>query len=440
MSKILEQTRYTCAIGAQQSVVAIKRAIPILHSGPGCGVKVTGLIGQGEGEMGGNTIPCTNASETEVVFGGTDKLRKIIDGSLKVIDADLYVVLTGCTSDIVGDDIARVAKPYQDRNIPLVYAETGGFKSSNYVSHEHVVNAIIDQYSDKFRDGGKKVKGLVNLFAAVPYQDPFWDGNLAELKRVLEGIGLKVNVLFGQESEGLAEWRALPNAEFNIVASSWVGLGIAEHLKKKYQTPYVHFPYLPVGGRETTEFLRQVAEFGNLDRGRAEKFIQSEEKKFYFFLDRTVDFTLEFRYGLPRKFYSLLDASYSLGFSKFLLNELGLIPLTQYIVDDTPENYRDGIRKEFEHLSQYRGGRVEFENDGGNAQNRIETEAENEDGRFLIIGSSWERDLAKKLGADLLIVSVPVVYRLILDSGYAGYRGGLRLAEEIYTKVLDTFY
>lgn len=440
MSKIIEQARYTCAIGALQSVVAIKRAIPILHSGPGCGMKVTGLIGEGEGERGGNTIPCTNASETEVVFGGAEKLRKIIDGSLKIIDADLYVVLTGCTSDIVGDDVARVAEPYQGRNVPLVYAETGGFKSSNYISHEHVVNAVIDQYSDKFRDGNKTVKGLVNLFAAVPYQDPFWDGNLAELKRVLEGVGLRVNVLFGQESEGLSEWRTLPNAEFNIVASSWVGLGIAEHLKEKYNTPYVHFPYLPVGGRETTKFLREVVEFGGLDRGRAEKFIRAEEKKFYFFLDRSVDYTLEFRYGLPRKFYSLLDASYSLGFSKFLLNELGLVPLTQYIVDDTPEEYRGGIRREFERLSKYRGARVEFEDDGGDVQDRIEAEAKGEEGRLLILGSSWERDLAKKLSADLLIVSVPVVYRLILDSGYAGYHGGLRLAEEIYSKVLDTFY
>ena len=36
------------------------------------------------------------------------------------------------------------------------------------------------------------------------------------------------------------------------------------------------------------------------------------------------------------------------------------------------------------------------------------------------------RDLATDLGADLLIVSVPVAYRLTLNCGYAGYNGGLR--------------
>jgi len=68
MSKFIEQPRYSCALGAQQSVVAIKRAVPIVHAGPGCSGKISRLIGQGEGYAGGSTIPCTNSSETEIVL------------------------------------------------------------------------------------------------------------------------------------------------------------------------------------------------------------------------------------------------------------------------------------------------------------------------------------------------------------------------------------
>jgi nitrogenase molybdenum-iron protein beta chain len=65
-------------------------------------------MGPGESYAGGNTIPCTNAEEKDVVFGGEKKLDGLIEETFKVIDADLYVVITGCTAAIVGDDVGSV--------------------------------------------------------------------------------------------------------------------------------------------------------------------------------------------------------------------------------------------------------------------------------------------------------------------------------------------
>lgn len=437
MSSFIEQPRYSCALGTQQSVVAIKRTVPILHAGPGCSNKINCLIGQGEGYAGGSTIPCTNASESEIVYGGEHRLREVIEGSFKVIDADLYVVLTGCTSDIVGDDVGRVTADYQNLGKPIVFAETGGFKSNNYVSHEKVVNAIIDQYVDKFGSKRTTKKGLVNVFSVIPYQDPYWNGNLQELKRILEGIGLEVNILFGQDSRGIEEWKTIPEAEFNLVISAWAGLGIAENLKNKYGTPYLHFPYLPIGGNETSKLLRQVGEFASLERTRVERFIEKEEEKFYSHIERASNFMLEFRYGIPRRFYTLLDASYAIGFSKFLLNELGILPAKQFIVDNTPEAFRESIRKHFAEISEFRSAEVDFIIDGGKIHEEIRKD--DHKNRALILGSGWERDIAKEIGADLLIISVPVFYRLVLNCGYAGYAGGLRVIEDIYDRVLDTY-
>ena len=437
MSKIIEQPRFSCALAAQQTVVAIRRGVPILHSGPGCGSQVQSFNGQGEGYAGGNTIPCTNAGEADVVFGGEQKLKNVIEGAFKVIDADLYVVLTGCTSDIVGDDVGSIVSNYQEDDKPIVYVETGGFKSNNYVSHSVVVNAIIDQYVDKYKESTKVRKGLVNVFATVPYQDPYWNGNLEEIKKLLEGLGLDVNILFGNESNGVEEWKTIPNAEFNILINSWVGLDIVENLKNKYNTPYFQFPYLPIGGIETTKFLREVAEFAELDKENVESFIKKEEEKYYTHIERTADFMLEFRYGIPRKLYSVTDSTYALGFSKFLLNELGIVPAKQYVTEDTPEKYKSDIIEEFKHISSLREAEVEFNVDGGAVQQKIK---DADDGkRALILGSAWEKDLAQRLKADLLIISPPVNYRLILNCGYAGYRGGLRAIEDIYDIVLATY-
>jgi len=437
MTKFINQPRYTCALGAQQSVVAIKRAVPILHAGPGCGTKIVGFIGQGEGYAGGNSIPCTNTSESEIIFGGEEKLKGVIEGAFKVIDADLYVVLTGCTSDIVGDDIGNVTSEFQEKGKSIVFAETGGFKSNNYISHEIVVNAIIDQYVDKYNTDKTMTKGLVNVFASLPDQDPYWNGNLEEIKRILVGIGLKVNILFGIDSNGIEEWKTIPKAEFNIVASTWSGLEIAKHLEAKYGTPYIHFPYAPIGGLETTKFLRLVGDFGKLDSNKVQKFIEIEENRFYTHIERMADFLLEFKYGFPRKFYTILDASFAIGFSKYLVNELGILPVKQFITDDTPEQYRKGIIKQFSKVSAKRSTEVVFTVDGESIHDDILSDDNRQ--RSLILGSAWEKDIAKKKGADLLIVGVPITYRLPLCRAYVGYNGGLTLVEDIYDKVLNTF-
>ncbi|MBM7865607.1 hydrogenase [Heliobacterium gestii] len=438
MATLIEQPRFSCALGAQQTVVAIKRAVPIVHAGPGCSVKIASLIGQGEGYAGGSTIPCTNASEQEIVFGGENRLRQVIEGAFQVIDADLFVVLTGCTSDIVGDDVGQVTREFQALGKPIVFAETGGFKSNNYVSHERVVRAIIEQYVERHAEPRQgKIKNMVNLFATIPYQDPFWNGNLIELKRILEGIGLQVNTLFGVDSAGIKEWLTIPHAEFNILISAWPGVDLVKSLQERYGTPYYHFPYLPIGGVETSRFLRGLVDFAQLDRDRAEAFIKKEEEKFYSYIERTADFLLEFRYGLPRRFYTILDATYATGFAKFLLNELGILPAKQYIIDDTPVEHQERIREQFRHISELRSAEVVFSIDGGLIQEEIG--AEKPQHRSLILGSGWERDLAREIQADLLPVGPPLTYRLVLHCGYAGYNGGLRAIEDIYDRVLDTY-
>ena len=443
MSQAIEQPRFTCALGSCQSVVAIKKGVPILHSGPGCGGQISRIIGQGEGYAGGSTAPCTNAEEQDVVFGGEKKLRSVIENSFKVIDGDLYVVLTGCTAAITGDDVAAVTTEFQDEDKPIVYVEEGGFKSNNYASHERLVNAIIDQYVDKFYESDEKIPGLVNVFASIPYQDPYWNGNLEGIKKLLTDIGLKVNILFGGESGGVEEWKTIPNAEFNIVIGPWVGVKIAKHLKVKYKQPFVQFPYLPIGAIETSRFLLTVASAAELDTEKVEEYIRKEEEKYYEHIEKMASFMLEFRYGIPRRVYSIADSSYALGFSKFLLNELGIIPGTQYIVDDIPEKYQDLVREQFENISELdkkRDIEVVFDPDAGNNQLKLEEDAKKyEDKRILILGSAWDKNLASKLNADLLIISPPVQYRLIMNCAYVGYQGGLRAIEDIYDIVLSTY-
>jgi nitrogenase molybdenum-iron protein beta chain len=430
-------------MGAMQSVVAIPKAIPILHSGPGCGTMTAGFFERSRGYSGGSTAPCTNFTESDVVFGGEKKLEEVIRNSYRILKSDLQVVLPGCTSAIVGDDVNRILKVFVDEGKPIVYADAPGFKYSNYEAHSVIVKAILTQYVDRFAPPEQpKDKKLINLFASIPYQDQFWKGNLEELKRLIEGIGFKVNVLFGPLSKGVEEWKEIPKAFFNVLISPWFGLPIVRYLEEKYGQSFYQFPYLPIGGNDTTRFLRSLAVFADtqgaeLDSGKAENFIKQEELIFYEEIDNLATFLLEFRYGLPSYMHIIHDASYVLGITSFLLNEVGLIPQELFITDNTPETFQEKILETAAGFSAKRKISITFQNDGGLAQAEI-TKAKHE-GRGLIIGSGWDKDLARVKGCDFISAALPSPYRLVMTTGYAGYRGGLRLIEDVYNAALNTY-
>lgn len=441
---IIEQERFTCALGAMQTVVAIPKALPILHSGPGCGDMVSGFFQRSKGYAGGSTTPCSNFSEKEVVFGGVNRLRELVDNSYKILNSDLQVIFTGCTAGIVGDDVQSVAEEFRDQGKPIVYVESPGFKSNNYVSHSVVVNAIIDQYVSQYEDEStfRSQKNTVNVFASIPYQDMFWRGNLDEYKRLLEAIGLKVNILFGDKSEGVREWQSIPKANFNILVSPWYGKDIVDHLKDVYGQPYVQYPNIPIGANETEKFLNKVIAFAieqgaDINEVEAKRFIKRESDAYYAQLEDLATFLLEFRYGLPNHAHIIHDAGYVLGISKFLINETGVIPKEQFIVDDTPEKYQEEIEKELKSISKKREVPVFFSPDAGKAQNKIREITHK--GKGIIIGAGWDKQIAREKNYDFISAAIPTDYRLVMRTGYVGFAGGLRLIEDIYSNTLSKF-
>ncbi|WP_094606724.1 Nitrogenase molybdenum-iron protein beta chain [Sporomusa silvacetica DSM 10669] len=436
MSDIIQGPRHGCALGALQTVVAIERAIPILHAGPGCGSKLhrgLSLAGghQGAGYAGADAIPCTNMIEKDVVFGGTDKLRSVIEGTLKIMDGDFFVVLTGCTADIIGDDVSSIVSEFKEQGVPIVHVETAGFKGDAYKGHELVLQAIIEQH---LQPADKKEKGLVNVFASVPRHDPFWEGDLNELKKLLAGIGLKANILFGYNSGGIKALNDIPAAEFNLVISPYVGLQTAELLQEKFQTPYLHYPVLPVGGQETSNFLRTVAEFAGIASKQTEEFILQNENEFYHYMVRASDVLTEYQLNQPKRFYNINDASYALAFSKFLVNELGYFPIHQFITEDVPEEYLETIENYFKELSPEISSEVTFAQDSGVIEEKIRSI--NPLTTPLLLASSWEVDVAKDIHGLHLSVALPIIDRLIMHHTYVGYNGGLNLVEDIYSTLL----
>ena len=414
-----------------QTVQAIDRALPILHSGPGCAQKLSDTNGS-SGYFSPNIFPCTSINEKDVVFGGVKKLESTIRNSLKVIDADLYVVLTGCIPEIVGDDSGEVVSRFEDADKPVIYAPTAGFKGNNYKGHQQVIDAIVDQYLKK---SDKKEKGLVNIWADVPYQDLFWLGNLRQLEKLVSELGLKPNTIFGYD-RGIKNIDKIPEAEFNLLVSPWVGLTNVKKMEKKFGTPYLHYKTLPVGATETGKFLREVGKFAGVDEAKVEAVIKEHEDYYYYLIGRYADLFLENRV-INKQFTVVADAQYSLAITKFLVNDLGLIPAKQFVVDDTPSAYRKELEEEFASLNFGIKAEVSFETDG----HKIHEEIRSHDyhGYPLVLGGYYEKELTESLKGNFINISWPVQDKIVLDRTYCGYEGGIRLIEDIYTVAVSRF-
>lgn len=426
------EPRLSCALGAQQTVVAIERATPIVHAGPGCSAMVHGFLtdgngAQGSGARGGAMIVGTNTTEREVVFGGEAKLRSVIEAAPSVMDSDLFVVLTGCTADLVGDDVENIVAEYRRAGLPIVHAATGGFRGTNLAAHDGVVNAIIEQLVEP-TEGIDPLQ--VNLFAGVPFQNPFWRGELAALRALLSSLGLHPNILFGPGSGGLAAWRRIPSARLNLVVSAWTGVSTARLSERRFGTPWLHLPETPTGALGTADFLRRVSTALDLDPTRVERVIAEAEVEYDHQFERAAEWLAEARCDLPDRFATVGDAGSALGLSRFLVDELGFLPARHIVVDQPPSEFRPGIVSAFAPLARGREVPVDFLDDGTAVRAALDASID-EHGPLLILGGVWDRAVVRERGGIHLSVSTPVSDRLVLSRHYAGFRGGWTLLEDL---------
>lgn len=437
MSEIIQEAKYTCALGAQQTVLGIPRAIPIIHAGPGCSSRQMNFLGtgaayQGEGYAGGGQIPCTNSSQSEVVFGGEKKLAKLIDGTLEVMDGDLYVVLAGCTAGIVGDDVIQVAADHSTKEKPVIGVDTAGFRGNNYKGHNLVLEALIEQYVGDVEEPEVE-KGLVNVFSVIPYQNVNWRGDLEEIKRILEGIGCKVNILFGYESAGTSEWKKIPNAELNILLSPWVGLSTVKLCQRKYGTPFLQETKLPVGLKATGAFLRRVAQTLELSQEGVEAFLQKEENRYKQYFTALADLFTDLAPYLPYDAYFSGDDIYGVGTVDFLEKELGIEVVRFYDTSEPDKAAQKRIRESLETIREGLGEKVVFQGDNAPVRESIRELIQSRKNKSLILGSSWDKELAQETDSILIYQNLPIVDLAVTDRTYVGYRGGLRLIEDIYS-------
>ncbi|MDR1951977.1 MAG: nitrogenase molybdenum-iron protein, alpha and beta chain [Elusimicrobiota bacterium] len=424
MPQMLESPRGNCVLGGINAVLAaVGRLCPILHSGPGCCMQITaGEVLQSGGKipyfLSGVSIPSTNMLEREVVFGGEQKLRDEIQGCLDIIDADAYFILNGCTSAIIGDDIKNIAEDFRKKNYPVYPIETPGFAGDSFLGYEAAFKAFTDYI---VKESKIKQKNLVNLIGIMPYHEPFWEGNIEELTRILNALGLEVNSFFGY-GQSIKNIEKSGAAALNIIVNPWLLKGTQKTYLEKFNVPSIRFSSTPIGATDTSNFIRKIGKTLNIDKNLVEKVIEENEKYVYYFYEQAIG-KLSWK-----KFAVVGDANSTIGLTKFLANDYSFTPVVSIVTDSLyHQSDKDEIEKEIKNLEYIKPPKIIFESDYYN----IIEELKKHD-ITLLLGSANEIEFAMEKGIQFLELTFPMTERLVFNRCIAGYKGSLTLIEDVY--------
>ncbi|WP_378953677.1 nitrogenase component 1 [Pelosinus sp. sgz500959] len=274
-------------------VSSFQNVVIIIHGPLGCASTNLGVAGFRKTASALKLKPSTdniwihtNLGENDVISGGIEKLRAAVLYAEKEYRPDAIIIGNTCVPGIIGDDIDSLLDELgRQLAAKIVPVHCEGFKSkfvaTGYDSAYHgVLRKLIEpaaKYDSVLPNDVKAEKGknpdnkIVNLLNVGSNSQ----GDEVELKRLLTALGLEVRVLPLHAS--IEDISRIGEAALNVSICATHDDYLVGHLKERFGTEYM-MDTLPIGIKNTNQWLRQIAEFFHLET-EVEKLITLETEQ-----------------------------------------------------------------------------------------------------------------------------------------------------------------